>query len=475
MKFKILLIILLRNLIETSVVWVPNNNYSDNSSIDIINKFNDLYKSSGREKELYFVTKLIMHYICHEDDRLKIKNIILTKIDHILESYRVDSSQRSSFILVYNSITQNNDLQDFDQDIFDQILLTYYHIDHCNDNNNNNKSKDHCKGCMQAKINKYKFEKILKSNSNITCLSFFYPLPYQIDFYHLIEAIRKNLKKIVLGDLSNMDLLIVYDKCLKSIKNTIKLCLVNFEFESVECFEVARLLADLKIYKLSIFDSDLNTSNHISFFDSLDKNKTLQELYISNTDLGLKDVDPLVKVLNSTSTPLDLLLLDNILIDDVLMCKLLNELINNKKLKRFEFIIRNATSKIAKSISKICKNNSVMQSIFLKIDQTTSKFVIDLAEALKVNTTLKIFCFSNNNLSINDFIFILNSILENSHSAINEIYFDIGLNVLKNAEENDKNAFTEAIKKIKERGIGFESKSLNKITKNQDQNENQAE
>lgn len=431
MKFGIITYLMLNNILATNQSIKHGNKSSEEES----NLISELIELAFRKDQLQYTIESIMDYLCDNLNRNKHKSAILSNIANIYNSNIINLNEKPLYKSLLNDINNNANLYNFSQEIFNNIYMSYYYY------NFNIKS-------YRVLENKKIFQEILKKRTDIHNLTLNFPLLSKDDPFNLLAAIGENLRDLKLIKPTDSILLKILKKCKKSLKSHIKISLINFIYDSLTNIGISNLLGNLDLSSLTIMDSDLRSITNISFFKYLKNIKNLKELIISKTKISKKDSDYIIDTLTSNETSLNTLFLNNLIIDQDLLCELLNSLINNQKVEVFLFENEIITLEITKSILNILKFNNFIKSLSLSSNKIDIENVNLIAEELKTNSSLIVIYFSSYELSLKGFTLILNGILENPESKIEKIFFKSKKDIFILASEKDQKEFKKAVERL---------------------------
>lgn len=436
MKFGVTTYLLISNIIASIETRRKEDTnliikFSD-ESLDYISEF---YKPSDQVKEFHNAIKNIMNYICQGNNKIDIKMNTLQSIENFLQSKEITLKQKEILDLMIKDIKKGNALEKFTQSWLDYIIFIYYHINiaDLSAENKNNKSN---------------FERILSSQSNITSLNIVFPLINENDAFCLIKAIGKNLRKILISDPTNLNLIKVIEKCKNSAKNMDEILINNLNFKSEGLEKIAELF-NFNLSKLLIFNCNLNSTASISLLKSIGNNTNIKELGIFNTELGLKDVDSIIEIIKNHQSSLNTLLLGNLKISEDLLSKLIDQLEENKSIIHFGFYGNKSSSNIISKIAKILKSkNNNIEQLSIVFNQVKFWDLECLCEAIEEKNNLSELDFGGEDVKIKSFTRILTARLKDSNSKLNKIHLRIDKKVFNNTNELFKKPFLDAIKEI---------------------------
>lgn len=399
------------------------------SSADKINPSNNSFEVSRKDNELNNAIKSIINYICNVQDRILIKNNVLSNIKSFLSLKNTNEKQRNAMISIQKKIENDNIFQ-FSQNEFNHALVYYYEM------NYGNNLQD------QVNINKRHFEEILTLRKDIKTLCLRLNNMLKNDICNLIEAMRKHIQDLVLISPSNLDLLIILNKIDQSVELPIKLLIINYKYISKYHYDILKLLNYTKITSLMIINCDLGTSKYRTFFKPICDNKYLERLTLVNINLIYADVEYILNSLEENKTLLNVLCFDSVNISKDLFYKLLDGLKTNKKLKSLFILNMNITPTTAKKISNIIEGDNNIQELIIKSDQIDKEHIDILAEGLKVNKKLIYIKISSKKITIKDIISIFNAILKNSESKIQRLYLDGREDLFNTASDEERKVFS---------------------------------
>lgn len=322
------------NILFITLILVKSTDKShseDKINTKRLSRLSEIYETSGKKGKLYSAIKWIMHFTCYEEDRQEIKKKVLSCTKKLLNAEDITQMQKEALESIVEKIEKGRNLHDFTQNEFDFIFLIYYHINHFTTR------YDISKALNQEKLNKNRFENILKSKANITTLYLNYNSTYDINFSDLIKAMSRNIERVIVSQPSNLEILNIFKIFKESIKQNISLFLLDFVFDQYYTQEILDLLAKFKMTSFSVIRCDFSTICS-GFLEPLKNNENLVRLNIKDMELSEEDVNSIINVLNSSITPLKILNLEELEISEKLLEKLFKEFKNNKKLQLFAII-----------------------------------------------------------------------------------------------------------------------------------------
>lgn len=428
----------------------------ENITVEKTHHLTELYEPFLKENQLNIVSRLLIHYICHEEDMLNIKNLLLLKIDGLLNSNELNMNEDYLVLKKMRiKIKEGVSLRKFTSKMFNFILIKYYNIPHCNLSTNDNEHISNCNRCKRFILNKSIFENILRKRKSINNLNISFPEVYKNDCINLIDALGNNLHSINITNANNLDLFKISEKCNESAQAIFEISLHNFNFELDNCDKASELL-DRNISTLELFSCNLNSNVSVSFLKALVNSKNIvhfEDLIIHNTEIAEKDVDCIINILNINESALSWLELVNLKIKDELLIRLLNKLENDEKIDIFELSDHKITSTIANQISNILKNNTNIMVFTLMPIEISHNDVTCIADGLIVNKTLHEFKFCGDNISLSCFNYILEAILKNPLSKLKLVHFYIDRRLYFNEDEKDnKIKYLNLLEKVKKLG-----------------------
>lgn len=417
-----------------------------------------IYKEPGKNGKSIKAIRWIMHYFANENDRNKIKKNVLSKAIKMLNRKNSIFYNKNALKAIINDIKNKGDLLTLTQIEFDYIIQSYYHICQISKNANSYEAK------MQEVLNKDGFMSLLKNRRDIKSLTLKFPDISEEDACNLIEAMKNNLKKIIIIESISSYILKILNNCKEHLKKPFALIFKNFFFDKINSKEISKLLSENNIKKISTNECDLGTLSSTSFFESLKDSTSLRTLRIKDATVSEMDVISIFKILNSEVATLKELALENLNINSDLLCRLLKDIENSKKLKIFKFRKFRLNSNILDSIIKILKGNNKINVITLTLIKLKSEQIDQIAEVLKVNENIIKFRLNSFKLTMNQVTLILNSIIENLGTNIKEIGFGVGKRFkIEGGSDKSLGEYKKAVETIIKKGIKYNLIKVKKI------------
>lgn len=281
MKFGIAAIFLLISIfVKGSTESSIKNSMFLNSRTQIIRNQYDYNKTC----KFSYAIRCIVHYICYNNDKNFIRNEVIRAITDYINSDELNIPEKDLWLGILGNISNNiSCLLTKDEFTYIWYLYTRY----CGKKSN-----------IRVLLNQKLLNKTARLRNDIEFLQINYVDTSFSDSIDKLESISNSIKILRIDSAISPFLYSIFQI---SLKNKIKLILVDFECTSYLLNKISELLGTCRIYELNFDESII--SNY-SLFKYLKKSQTLKILKIKNTVISLEDIED---ILNSSIEELELI------------------------------------------------------------------------------------------------------------------------------------------------------------------------